>query len=246
VSDFNCQRLEWDSEFFGFPVGRLDGNDLGSMPTQEFVSWCESQRMRCVYCLIGCGDLVAVRKVLALGFDYVDVRITLEAENLEPANPAFSGPFVVRHCQEVDLPFIKEIAARSHFSTRFFADRRFPAHLSAEMYEIWIEKAYADRTGILFVAEVGGYIAGYIACRKVDSSEGQIDLLAVGKESQGLGIGRALIAAGARWFCENGIVDSRVITQGRNDPALRLYQSCGYRVISSELWFHWWSGQDDD
>ena len=43
------------------------------------------------------------------------------------------------------------------------------------------------------------------------------------------------------WRCaERGLSDVTVVTQGRNVPALRTFESCGFRTTDVGLWFHKW------
>ena len=44
----------------------------------------------------------------------------------------------------------------------------------------------------------------------------------------------------ARWFEQEDAEKIRVVTQGRNVAAQRLYQKCGFASSSMEIWFHRW------
>ncbi len=84
-----------------------------------------------------------------------------------------------------------------------------------------------------------GYVTGKIAGQGV----GQIGLLAVGERARGRGLGQALLGSAGRWFLAQGVEEVRVVTQGRNLVAQRLYQRVGFRTASLQLWYHKWFSQ---
>ena len=75
------------------------------------------------------------------------------------------------------------------------------------------------------------------------TASGAIGLLAVADWSRGVGLGGQLVAGALLFFAEAGCKRVTVVTQGRNCPAQRLYQNCGFRSASMELWYHRWFDQ---
>jgi len=61
--------------------------------------------------------------------------------------------------------------------------------------------------------------------------------------ARGHGIGGELVAAGLQWFFDRGAGVVRVVTQGSNRSAIRLYERAGFSISRVDLWFHWWRGE---
>ena len=243
MNNLECRRLQWDSEFFGFPIGKLEGKNPGRLQIGAFLRWRAASDFRCIYYLVPCDDVASINMTRTLRFQYVDLRVTLTKSHWPTASPHSSLNTIVRTYRAGDLSALTKIAAVAHLDSRFYTDTRFPRERTSKLYQVWIEKACADRTGSVFVADLDGDVAGYLVCKQLNASEGQIDLFAVRNDARGKGLGSSLLSEAGRWFDSHGIAAVKVVTQGRNLPGLSLYQRHGFHVKSIDIWFHWWSGQ---
>ena len=233
-----CLLLPWDSEFFGIRVARVAGDTLTPDTLRLANEFCRREEVRCLYFLSRMDDPVTIRAAEDDGFRYVDTRVTFE--RALPV-PAASAPRVrTRLATAADVPALAAIAREAHTSSRFYFDASFPRESCARLYETWIrvscEGSYADA---VIVADWEGSAAGYVTCH-VDESPpvGRIGLVGVGGRAQGRGLGDALVRSALEWFGRRELPSSTVVTQGRNIPAQRLYQKCGYATRSMELWYH--------
>jgi dTDP-4-amino-4,6-dideoxy-D-galactose acyltransferase len=136
---------------------------------------------------------------------------------------------------------LSDLAARSHYDSRFYADGRFPKDGCDRLFRTWIERSCTDHSfaQAVFVPEVEGKPAGYITLG-VKNGIGDIGLIAVEQCYRGQGIGNALLFRSLEWFRNQGVRKVEVVTQGRNINALRMYEKAGFRLESMRLWFHWW------
>jgi dTDP-4-amino-4,6-dideoxy-D-galactose acyltransferase len=160
--------------------------------------------------------------------------------------PGEGGKAKIRSSCISDIPALRRIAAASHHDSRFYADPHFDRERCGELYATWIEKSCrGEAADVVLVAEADGAAAGYISCR-LTGREGlaEIGLLAVGAAAQGRGLGGALVGAALRRLAERGASRVRVVTQGRNTRAQRLYQAHGLLTQSIGLWFHRWADRD--
>lgn len=230
--------LAFDSEHFGVPIARLDGEHHDRAGLEPALAACTARRIACAYCLVPAAELEAIRAVEDAGFRLVDQRLTL-ARPLESAHQVVPS---IRGATAEDVPALEALAAVSHTDSRFFADPHFARDRCAELYRRWIARSctegYAD---VVLTEGAVGEPAGYITChRDAASRTGRIGLVAVGEKHQGRGVGRRLIAGALRWFLDAAVVEVDVATQARNIRAQRLYQSSGFKSQSSSLWFHKW------
>ena len=91
----------------------------------------------------------------------------------------------------------------------------------------------ADR---VFVTRDGDAITGFNACLR-NGDDAVIDLIAVSRHYQGQGLGRALtVAAIAHYSGKSKRMN--VGTQAGNVASLALYQSAGFRIMSSATTLH--------
>ena len=231
-----CQILEWDSSFFGFPVARVTAARMDGDELQSVIEWCARQRVRCLYLLAAADDASTARAAEDRGFHLADVRVTLGW----PAAPLDSAPADgIRPAREEDLDELAAIAGSSHTDSRFYFDPGFPRDRCAALYETWIRTSYGGFAQAVLVAERGGHAAGYITCHWEDG-RGRIGLIAVAEQARGGGAGERLVRESQRLFCSQGVREVSVVTQGRNSASQRLYQRCGFRTKSMELWYHRW------
>ena len=233
-----CEVLEWDSHFFGCRIARLEQSRLLQKSMQAALEWCSLNQIDCLYFAAASDDDETVAIAEANDFHLVDVRITLEVQ-LDAAPPKQHS---VRPFDESDLPMLTDIAAASHYDSRFYYDRRFPRPRVDDLYRIWIERScrgWADR---VFVAESNGKPVGYVSCHLHAPDTGSIGLLAVSSDRRGARIGESLVKAALGFFFENGRANATVVTQGRNIASQRLYQRCGF-ITESVLWYYhrWFS-----
>jgi hypothetical protein len=59
--------LPWDSEFFGFPIGRVSQPD-GPDSLAESVARADAEGIRCLYYLVDADDVAALHAAIRHGF----------------------------------------------------------------------------------------------------------------------------------------------------------------------------------
>jgi mycothiol synthase len=113
---------------------------------------------------------------------------------------------------------------------------RFPSHLAT------VEETREIASGPLFRADGclmawrGERCVGY--CRDtIFSSHGEVEVLSVRPEAQGRGLGRALLRWGVAWLQEQNVADVRLIVDGENEMALKLYRSESFEIEATRrMW----------
>lgn len=230
-----CRILDWDSEFWGFPIARVVPERVDVATAGRIERWCEGHGVACAYLLSGAEDAETAAAAEGVGFTPVDTRVTLERPGgLSSAGPPPVDGLKIRLAHPDDEAALVGLARRAHRDTRFFFDRHFSSARAAEMYAAWVSRGMTEDSFRVFLAERDDSPAGYVLV-KTDPVE--IDLIAVEEASRGDGIGRTLVAKAIEESPDGSV---RVVTQARNVPALRLYESCGFRVVKTEAWYHRW------
>lgn len=231
--------LDWDSDHFGFPIGRITSARITRDLVLSSREWAEKHSVRCLYFLGDPADPQLLPVVKECNFDFVDARVTLQLELPADRNRLREGAVEIRQARECDLPQMMDLAAVSHRDTRFFLDSRFPEARSRDLYRKWIARdVYAER---VLVAKPNEDILGYVSLTSPDAENHvSLSLIAVAEKARGQGVGSALLEAALRVAAESYPCRVSVATRAANITAQRLYQSAGFRTNACQYWFHCW------
>ena len=233
-----CSHLDWDSKFFGLRIARLERSRLEESVLAQATEWARQNRIDCLYFLADANDPQTARLAEQNQFLQVDVRLTFERRVPEEALRTTGEPGV-RAAREEDLAVLRRIAAQSHSDTRFYFDPHFDRARCDELYATWIENSLHGFAQGVLAAEQQGQPVGYVTLH-LRGDEAQIGLIAVASAAQGAGLGKRLVEESLEWARRRGARTMKVVTQGRNVPAQRLYQRRGFLTASFGLWYHKW------
>ena len=236
-----CTPLAWDSTFWGFPVAKLNDSRLTRESLRGALDWAAREKTRCLYFAADASDGETLRLASEGGFRFVNVRLDME-KHLAGGFEGESTALGIRISRAADLVAIKDIARYSHGNTRFFKDISFDRTRAAELYAKWIERDAREHVVLVFtMSDNAKTIVGYVTCQIEAPGTGRIGLIAVAREVRGKGLGCELVKAALRWFGDRSIMTVCAATQACNVPALRLYESAGFKARESRVWLHWWS-----
>ncbi len=228
--------LPWDSEFFGCRIGRVAGATLSPERVAALDAWCDAERIDGLYFLASAADSASVEAAEDAGFHLVDVRLSLEQRIAAPG----AGAPPLDAARAADGAALQAIARDAHTDSRFFADPCL-RHRAADLYAVWIERSLEGRArAVLVERDESGEPQGYVTCEEAGAGAGAIGLLGVAAPARGRGVGRRLVAGALAWLAGAGLPTVRVVTQGRNLAAQRLYLRQGFLPARVELWLHRW------
>jgi hypothetical protein len=225
--------LEWDSEFFGFRVGRaaFDGATPETFETIE----SEARELE-LFCLYGTLDpsldAYVAQTAQRYGHRLVDVAVTFS----RPAVPFEPRPTdaVARRGTLEDIERLDEAIETLEPWSRFGADPRFTREDSLRMLRAWVERAARDPDRMLAVVEDETGLIG--VSTHVRSPIPRVDLMGVTKPR-----------TGAAWALMDELVDwggGGPLEAGpcaaRNVAPIRYLEHCGFSATRSEYRFHRW------
>lgn len=231
--------LEWDCAFFGVRIAALPPEARTEEELARALAWCRDERVDCLYALSDEEDESKRAWLARHGARRTDVRTTLAL----PRTTTGATAGALRRARERDLEALEAIAAAAHTDSRFWNDPRFARERCAELYAVWIRNGVRGRADAVLVADAEGAPAGYISCHARIAGagkHGEIGLVAVAAAARGRGLGGALVDGAVAWAADSGLERMEVVTQGRNDAALRLYASRGFEVVRRQVWQHLW------
>lgn len=239
-----CKILEWDSNFFKINIACVTKNTLTENELSDILSFCQYEKIDCLYFLADPNDKNTIQVALANDFKKVDERTSFELD-LTTHQDVFHhrGTTYIRPVELEDLEILEQIARQNHTDSRFFTDKNFDLNKSAEMYATWIRKHVNGEASAVFVPVCNKKPSGYVSCiekQDITSFHGEIGLIGISPDCQGQGIGSALIDFALEWFSNECIHRVQVITQGQNQKAQNLYKKFGFEIKNIEHWYHRW------
>ena len=230
------EKLPWDSEFFGLPIGRV-ADGVAADALTDAVARADADGVRCLYHLVASDDYRRLHAALDQGFRPYDFRIEFERALDLGAPPTTS--IAIREAHLADETVVADLATRTITATRFTRDAHFPARAIPLLYAEWVRRGLTSGPARrVLLAEPA---AGFVVCG-LGSPEatGSIELIGVEARSARRGIGHALVGQAHSVMIQAGCERTTVVTQGDNVAAQRLYQSLGYRTLSAAWWLHRW------
>lgn len=186
---------------------------------------------------IGGAEVAGVEALVRAGFNVTDVSVTFAHT---AGDTGANGTANVEEATAADAGEVAELAGRCFTFSRFHADRRVELEQANAVKREWARNSCLGRAANVYIVRVAGRIAGFLAVLKREGQAGTeavIDLIGVETEHQGKGLGRLLTqrfirdwSGRARQLC--------VGTQMANIPALRLYESLGFRISETSYVLH--------
>jgi L-amino acid N-acyltransferase YncA len=245
--------LEWDSRFFGVPMGRIEhvvASDRALvMPALESV--VEALRVRGVRHITARVDVADVASMSVFevnGFHLMDSLVTYITRPRKEPPRDVREVGTIRPFRPEDGPALLEIAAEAYrgFRGRFHLDPHVPDDRADTLYTEWAKQCVgASMADMVLVSEsADGQLLGFLAFRRREpvSSVGGVPVF-----GGGLGACRAdapgayagLIRAGTIWAHErDGVAECQ--TQNYNFPVIRIYEAVGAHYVRAEYTLHRW------
>lgn len=236
--------LEWDSNFFGFPIAQITLPKLEENSLRNIFSYLKQRDVALLYWASDPNDETSQRAARRCGGVLVDKKTTYVTELHHDLviEPKPSSAYIhIEEYGEISLnPELERLAVQSGVFSRFNVDPNFSSQQFENLYKRWllnsVTKAIADA---LFVAKEDNTIVGIISLKK-NGEHGSIGLIAVDERMRGKKIATDLIRVAHRWFLLKECHVARVVTQGDNLGACKLYEKTGYRVEAVSNLYHFW------
>ena len=235
------KKLEWDSNFWGFPVAYLSCRYLREAIVFRLEKFIKSENIKLIEYLCNCHDGQSVKIAENNGFNFVDIRLSFEKSLDRKTEVSFSDGFTVSLAGARDIEILKNIADNIYKTSRYFFDENFDREKVNEFYRRWVEKAvlgqYDDECYCLYFK---GKVVGFCTVKYHFLHTASINLVGISKDYQTRGLARSLLGFVFNKLIDKGVSKILVVTQGRNYPAQRLYQRAGFLTKATELWYHKW------
>lgn len=156
---------------------------------------------------------------------------------------------IIRRSEPRDVPAILGFS-RCYTLSPYAFDARFKS-LAPELRPAFAEKMIQNLNAVTLVAEDGGRLAGYATVSvnpavsgALRLKTGAVLLLAVDERLRCRGIGRRLVQNGLKILSGAGVRLVTVVTDLYNAPAIRVYESLGFRFVLCWHIYRYYAGKD--
>lgn len=230
------ERLDWDSTFFNYNVGRIIVNENQSINLPEFL--LDSKEYKLVYIF----SKLSLHNEL---FKLVDEKVVLHKE-LSSNNCNLPSDFytissfdkLIHNQQELEI-----LALESGIYSRFNIDENFKSGEYNKLYLTWIALSIEKKIAfdIIIVTNKDDSIVGFVTLNKKSESLVDIGLVAVLDGFRGKGIAKSLMNYALKKSFELGYKEIQVVTQINNINAMKLYESVGFKIKEKTFVYHYWN-----
>ena len=232
--------LEWDTAFFGFPVATIHPPSLSPKSLTSILTELKEKNVSLAYWPSDSKDEESQEAALSAGGFLADRKTTYVTE-LEENDKNYELELMVEEYKETTLDEeLKHLSLMSGIYSRYNMDPRVSQKQFEDLYILRIENSI-NRTiaDAVFVVRLYERILGMVAVGE-KNGRGDISLLAVDVPVRRRGFGKMLVKAAQSWHLLHGHTSCQVVTQERNVPARRLYETCGYEIENVENFYHFW------
>jgi hypothetical protein len=256
----SLEKLDWDTNLFGFPVAKINHLLSAKEYSESFevkrklisslVKRCCRNLLLHVSVRVNKEDLTSIHALESKSFRLMDVLVTYSFDFRKQSIDDLLIPNQIRKYKPDEIAMLSEIAqecfGESNVATdRFHADSTLPRERSDLLYVKWLVNSSQDPDSEILVAEMEGKPVGFNICsigkkaaEKLGFRLGNIALTAVKPSERGRLIATSLLRASLVWFTDKVDV---VETGGQvsNYAIQRAWARVGFKITRSQCTLHW-------
>jgi GNAT superfamily N-acetyltransferase len=240
----------WHSTIYNIPMGKIshfvsyyDPREISSALLDFILAEARRQDIRHLAVRFDANEWDNIHLFEQKGFYLVDcsVKMSLALPCEQPGDvPKIAlFPYDQRYKDA-----LMHIAATSHQYNHYYSDPALPTGATNRLFSAWVEKCCDQLGKHVFVAQHDSATIGFAIFlanerlyQKLGVRIGILDFMVVGKEHQGKGLGRAILAHSLRQLeSQYDYVELR--TCHTNYPALSLYAKFGFRIVAADILLH--------
>lgn len=237
------KKLAWDSEYFGFPIAFVQQSTITLEDQRKIEEFAARENIKLLQYLCNCHDRQSVIVAEASGYSFVDIRFTLKRVAQTPYPQSDLGSYRFGRAVDADIPVLRTIAHDAYRDSRYYFDGHFDREKIVNFYQEWVEKGVRGTLeDYVYALYDGSAPVAFCTIKELNPTEAKIGLFGVDDTRRGKGLGTILLSNVLREVHGKGFQSIVVVTQGRNYPAQRLYEKCGFVTDKLELWYHKWYG----
>lgn len=229
------EELKWDSDFFGYRVGRIKLNHKKELDLKKLK--VAAREYRLVY-VMSTEQLTEINN-----FKLVDSKVIFTKPLAQKEINTNGNNRIVEFDPEIhSYSQLKELALLSGISSRFQTDINFHKGEFQKLYTKWLDRSISkDIAFSVLIRLMEKKVTGFVTLGSENKNVAQIGLIAVSEKFQGQKIGSALIKHCESISVEKGFSYLNVATQKENHSAMKFYHSNDFNIKKVEYIYHYWN-----
>ena len=226
------EKLEWDSAFFGYQVGKVI---LKSIDEYDLINLVNERSMKLIYIF---SDVPVIHDKLF----HSDTKVVFHKNLHNILDKLIYQSDCITYDEKIfSYHKLEELTIESGKFSRFRIDPKFKNNEFEKLYKEWISKSCRKEIALeVLVYMVNKELAGFITITKKSKTLSDIGLIAVNPRYQGKGIGSILIKAAEEYSIRNGFTEIQVVTQEFNKNAVKLYLKNNFKLDQRTFVYHYW------
>jgi dTDP-4-amino-4,6-dideoxy-D-galactose acyltransferase len=225
--------LQWDSDFFGFPVGKIIFKKEEDILLRNALL---SNQYKLVYVF---SDTKLDKELLNIWpLNLVDCKVQF-IKKTDSLMDGLRNNGRIRPLYEL-TPDLLALALQSGHFSRFKLDNRFINNEFERLYEAWIVQSLSSENETVFGYSEDGQIIGFISLG-IRKKMVYIFLIAVDENYQGKHIGKQLLAMADSFAKEHNLNEITVATQEQNKGAMQFYRRNEFSIFHKTYIYHLWN-----
>jgi len=235
--------LKWDSEFFGFSIGRIHAQSCSEGCLRKTLERAGKEKIEFIELFCAASDSESIIASEGSDFHLADVRLIFKKKLTGDTKGDQAGKALVfSKAGNDDISRLK-IAGRGLFSSsRYYLYPEFDRNKVDLMFQLWIEKAVlGEFDDELYYLCAEPDILAFISLRYQEHAA-SIGLLGVKEAYWGRGLGTLLLDRLCQLLHKRQVTEVTVATQGKNLNAVQFYQKNEFHLSKITLCYYKWMG----
>lgn len=234
----NIYKKEWDSDFFGYPIGELKINNKKEIPTEEELKE-KSKEYLLVYIFLPNDITIPYKSDGRLKL--VDKKIIFKKkipDSIEYIKRKYNAINVLGYNPEL----FYDLSLQSGIYSRFKNDDNFRNGEFQKLYKTWIKNSLTEEIAdiVLSVLDDKDLPKGLVTIKSKEGNS-NIGIIAVDNKYRGQGIGSLLLNSATQFAFEKKDKTISVATQMENRSACNFYRKNGFTIESITNIYHLWN-----
>jgi len=233
------KKLVWDSEFFGFKVGKVTIYDDQDFNPIEFKKKVQNENYELVY-VFKYSTMLSWQNIIKADLEMMDIMLTMTKKFDKESYKNISYDFRTELSSK-ELEECYEIAEQTAVVSRFYKEKKIGAVKTKALYRKWIDNALNQSfSDGLFLTKYQGIITG-IHILKTDNENkiGNFTLTGVNKNCKRMGLGSKLWTQSfGYWAEESDISIIRSPFSFQNAESFNFHLKMGFAKVEEAKYIY--------
>lgn len=221
----NSVLLKWDTNFFGFKVGKITFSDESYL--RDTLNEMYNEQIKLVY---GFSKIEIKQEIIKKYNGILIDKKIIFYKTIDSIINVESEIATLNNYNTIDYQNLLSLTFESGHFSRYKRDLRLPDNTFKRLYKVWLDNSLAHKIADkIFIFRRKNIIEAFVTI-KIKNKIGEIGLIAVSSTLRGKNIGSALLKQSENYCFSEGITRVVVSTQEINQLACNFYLKNKYKI----------------